>query len=233
MPRSRSDTLGVLRGSMNISEPPPLRSSQARSETGSVCSSRELLVAQRAEDDVGRHQLGQRGRVGRRVGVALGEHLVAGQVEQQVALGGDLGRLRRLRAQRQRNGQRPAQPARRVSLFIGMVGSESEGPSVPGRRSVASVGRWRSCCTSTFLSRRELPMEEMADAGEHDHRQRLRPRPVERGRRAAPRRRPRRGSPACRPAPAASAASASTGRPAPAAAASHHRAAARAACDAT
>ncbi len=36
MPRSRSLTFGVLRGSMNISEPPPLRSDQARSETGSV-----------------------------------------------------------------------------------------------------------------------------------------------------------------------------------------------------
>ena len=43
MPRSRSDTLGVLRGSMNISEPPPLRSPQARSDTGSVCSSEIFL----------------------------------------------------------------------------------------------------------------------------------------------------------------------------------------------
>jgi len=43
MPRSRSLTLGVLRGSMNISEPPPLRSSHARSETGSVWSTLSFL----------------------------------------------------------------------------------------------------------------------------------------------------------------------------------------------
>ena len=63
-PCSSSSTLGVIVVSMNISEPPPLRSFQARCDTGSVCSSAELLVAQRAEHEVGRHQLGQRGRVG-------------------------------------------------------------------------------------------------------------------------------------------------------------------------
>ncbi len=42
-PRSRSATLGVERGSMNISEPPPLRSSQARIDTGSSCSSVSFL----------------------------------------------------------------------------------------------------------------------------------------------------------------------------------------------
>ncbi len=73
---SSSSTLGVIVVSMNISEPPPLRSAQARCDTGSVCSRRQLLVAQRGEHQVGRHQLGQRGRVGLRVGLALGQHLV-------------------------------------------------------------------------------------------------------------------------------------------------------------
>ena len=53
----------------------------------------ELLVAQRTEHEIGRHQLGQRGRVGRRVGIAFGKHLAAAHVEQQVALRRDLGRL--------------------------------------------------------------------------------------------------------------------------------------------
>ena len=62
---------------MNISEPPPLRSAQARIETGSVCSSVSFLSRSAVEDEVGRHQLGQRRRVGGRVGVALGQRLVA------------------------------------------------------------------------------------------------------------------------------------------------------------
>jgi hypothetical protein len=37
-PRSSSLTLGVIVVSMNISEPPPLRSAQARCETGRVWS---------------------------------------------------------------------------------------------------------------------------------------------------------------------------------------------------
>ena len=36
-------TFGVIVVSMNISEPPPLRSSQARLDTGSVCSSDSFL----------------------------------------------------------------------------------------------------------------------------------------------------------------------------------------------
>ena len=42
-PRSSSSTVGVIVVSMNISEPPPLRSSQARLETGSFCSSASFL----------------------------------------------------------------------------------------------------------------------------------------------------------------------------------------------
>ena len=38
-PRSSSSTLGCIVVSMNISEPPPLRSAQARIDTGSSCSS--------------------------------------------------------------------------------------------------------------------------------------------------------------------------------------------------
>ena len=41
-PCSSSSTVGVIVVSMNISEPPPLRSAQARSDTGSFCSSASL-----------------------------------------------------------------------------------------------------------------------------------------------------------------------------------------------
>ena len=43
MPFSRSSTFGVIVVSMNISEPPPLRSDQARTDTGSVCSRLNFL----------------------------------------------------------------------------------------------------------------------------------------------------------------------------------------------
>ena len=66
---------------------------------------RELLVVDRGEDHVQAHQLGQRGRIGRDVGVALGQGLVAGQVEHQEALGVDLGGLRCLRVRGDREGQ--------------------------------------------------------------------------------------------------------------------------------
>ena len=42
-PFSSSSTFGVIVVSMNISEPPPLRSAQARAETGSACSSVSFL----------------------------------------------------------------------------------------------------------------------------------------------------------------------------------------------
>lgn len=42
-PRSSSLTLGVILGSMNITEAPPLRSFQARTDTGSVCSRSSFL----------------------------------------------------------------------------------------------------------------------------------------------------------------------------------------------
>jgi hypothetical protein len=82
---------------MNISEPPPFLSDQASFETGSGCSSVSFFSRSAWKDEVGGHQLGQRRRVGRGVGVALGERLARRQVEDDVALGGDLGRLRRLR----------------------------------------------------------------------------------------------------------------------------------------
>jgi hypothetical protein len=105
MPRSSSSTVGVMRGSMNISEPPPLRSAQARSETRIVCVRCSLFVAQGVEDQVGRHQLGQRRRVGARVGVALGQHLVGAEVDQQVLARRDLGRLRGLCEGREHAGR--------------------------------------------------------------------------------------------------------------------------------
>ncbi len=43
MPRTSSSTFGVIVVSMNISEPPPLRSAHARIDTGSVCSSESFL----------------------------------------------------------------------------------------------------------------------------------------------------------------------------------------------
>jgi hypothetical protein len=42
-PRSSSSTVGVIVVSMNISEPPPLRSDQARFETGIACVSASFL----------------------------------------------------------------------------------------------------------------------------------------------------------------------------------------------
>jgi hypothetical protein len=57
---------------------------------------RELLVAEGAEHEVGGHQLGQRRRVGGRVGVALGQGLASGEVEQHVLACRDLGRLQGL-----------------------------------------------------------------------------------------------------------------------------------------
>jgi hypothetical protein len=38
---------------------------------------REALLLDRVEGEIGRHQLGERGRVGRRVGVTLGQRLAA------------------------------------------------------------------------------------------------------------------------------------------------------------
>mmetsp|Transcript_5044 Transcript_5044/g.18654 ORF Transcript_5044/g.18654 Transcript_5044/m.18654 type:complete len:318 (+) Transcript_5044:1510-2463(+) len=77
---------------------------------------RELLVAQRAEDDVGRHQLGQRRGGLRHVGLALGQGLVRRQVDQHMAARGDLGRHRGLGMGRQRQGsqQRGEQSFHRI-----------------------------------------------------------------------------------------------------------------------
>ncbi len=52
---------------------------------------RQLVLAQRDEDRVRRHQLGERSRVCRRVGTALGQHLSRVHVDQQEFAGGDLG----------------------------------------------------------------------------------------------------------------------------------------------
>jgi hypothetical protein len=141
MPLSSSSTLGRMVVSMNISDPPPLRSLQARSDTGDLLLERELLVADGVEHQVGRHQLGQRRRVGLRVGVARGQHLVAGQVEQDVLARRDLGRLRQLgvRGQGQADQQGQGQRIRR-SRSEGRkkkargTGAEGVGASVPGSR---------------------------------------------------------------------------------------------------
>jgi hypothetical protein len=55
-----------------------------------------FLALQRVEHQVGRHQLGQRGRLHRAVDVLGGQDLVGRDVQQQVGAGGDFGRLRRL-----------------------------------------------------------------------------------------------------------------------------------------
>ena len=140
---------------------------------------RQLLVAHRAEDDVGGHQLGQRRRVDRRVGVALGERLVGGQVEQQVALAratsGGCGACATASVARRRRAGRRRRGEGRAGIGIERVRSEAEG-GVRQRRARAVHAR------ATFFSSVSCPWKKWPTPGNDDHRQRLRPRPVERRR---------------------------------------------------
>jgi len=58
---------------------------------------RQPPFAQVAKGQVGGHQLGERGGLEARLGLALGEHLVAGQIEEHERPGRDGRRLRRTR----------------------------------------------------------------------------------------------------------------------------------------
>ena len=140
---------------------------------------RQLLVAQRLEDDVGGHQLGQRRRVGRGVGVALGERLARRQVEDDVALGGDLGRLRRLRGGDGGDDEQDGggECARRGT-------GKTHGNGRVGEVKVAKRGQTaaRSCSsrTMTFFSKAIWPWKKWPTPGKTITGQILRPRPGER-----------------------------------------------------
>ncbi len=87
---------------------------------------RELLVLERAEDQVGSHQLGQRCRVDLSVGLALGEHLFCVQVDQHVVACREFGGPRRLgvsqRSQRGAQRRHPLLDHRQSSMCLGAVG---------------------------------------------------------------------------------------------------------------
>ena len=72
----------------------------------------DFLAAQRVEHQIGRHQLGQRGRLNHGIGVLGGQHLVRRHVDQQVVTRGNFGRLQGLgKAQRHGSQQGKQQAA--------------------------------------------------------------------------------------------------------------------------
>ena len=88
MPCNSSSTLTGLFGSMNMREPGCF---QARSDTATTWSGVSVFCLSAPKDDVGGHQLGQRGRFDAFVLVGAGDRLATGEVVQQPCFGGDSG----------------------------------------------------------------------------------------------------------------------------------------------
>src|SRR6185369_8863922 len=99
----------------------------------------DLLVAQRVEYQIRRHQFGQRSRLDRRVDVAPRQHLAGGDIEQEIAARRDFGRLRHLRGGGKTEEGKKGRGQRQHEFFHGLRRIRNEGGGPPGFSGAAIV----------------------------------------------------------------------------------------------